>query len=539
MMRKAKGKVGITSKENKMQYFVLKTQYQYKDIAKSIPTAKWDSKRKMWKYQVSPEIFRQIVTRFNIQNGFMKDFMPYNEPKAKDIPNLKTESWKHQKLGYDFAYNNHCAMLAYDMGTGKTLIGVALARNVPDIKFTLVVCPKAVIPTWEEETINHIADDKLIPVGLLDGSVKDRTKQLKSARKYNNRIIVSINYEAIIYEPMKQYLYDNPPDMLILDESHRAKSPGGKQSWTLTHLAKRCRRRYGFTGTPMPNNCMDLYAQFRIIDPGYFGTSYDNFKYQYGFWGGYEGRQFLKPKNLEMLTDKFHKTALVAKTDEVLDLPKFIETKRYTNLNKRSMKHYDEVKDDLITMIEREKQENGVVSIDNALVKVIRLQQIVSGFVNDDDDTIHKLGDEKQKLFKDVMQDISKDERVVVFCKFHKELDDVKQLVGKNDDRHYYELSGRTNELKTWRLDRHGVLGVQYQAGSEGVSFVESKYVIYYTPTYSYGNYKQSYRRLVRPGQNRSVDAIFLIARGTIDLQVLSALERKEDAIEIIIDNLV
>ncbi|KXB05863.1 hypothetical protein AKJ51_04610, partial [candidate division MSBL1 archaeon SCGC-AAA382A20] len=502
-----------------------------------IPTAKWDSKKRVWKYRVSPEIYHKIKKRFNIGNGWMNEFLPHPNPEPIEIPNIKTEPWNHQRKGYSFALNNHCCMLAYDMGTGKTLIGVALARNLPDVKFTLVVCPKAVIPTWEEETKKHIADNELTPLGLYDGSVAERMEALKSYRNRGGRLIASINYEAIINKSLKDHLYDNPPDMLILDESHRAKSPGGKQSWMLTHLAKRVRRRYGLTGTPIPNNVMDLYAQFRIIDPGVFGTSFDNYKYKYGVWGGFEGRQFLKPKNQDLLKKKFHKSALVVKTDDVLDLPDLIETKRYCTLDNTSVKHYNEIKNKLITMLEKEKQVDGIVSIDNALVKIIRMQQIVSGFIKDDDGNIHDLNNIKQKLFKDVLMDLPK-EQLVVFCRFHEDMDKVKEVI-KDNDRNYYELSGRMDNRNEWNNDEQGVLGVQYQAGSEGVEFTASRYVIYYTPTYSYGQYKQSYRRLLRPGQNDNVEAIFLLARSSIDLQVIQALQRKENAVEYIVNEFV
>lgn len=542
--------IGISSKDEEFQRVYVKFDYSKQAVSKSksIPTAKYHKKLKMWSFRVAPEIFKIINEKFEVPSSFMDELMPYREPKPTEIPNLteETEQWQHQNIAYDFMMNNYCCILAYDMGTGKTLIGSAVARDLAGVNFTLVVCPKSVIPTWEEQVKKHLKGN-LQAKGLMNGAVDKRTEKIKELRENHENVLVSINYDAILNDKFKDYMYNNAPDMMILDEVHNAKAPGGKQSWMLTHLAKRIRHRYGLTGTPMPNNILDLYAQFRIIDPGYFGTSYSRFKQTYGIFknfGNYDKFVKADPHNKDMLMDKFHQAALVAKTDDVHDLPDLVISKRYCTLPSDAMNHHSNIKNELVTMIEEAKDATdsdervkNILSIENALVKVTRLQQLTSGFLKDDDDKVHSIHKEKQNLVEEILNDVDKNEKVVIFCRFRREFDAIKKVTDKTD-RFYFELSGQYNQIDQFKQTQDpSILAVQYQSGSEGIDLTESHYVIYYSPTYSYGQFKQSYRRLLRPGQDKSVEAIFLIAQNTIDERVLQALNNKKNAIDEIINN--
>ena len=66
---------------------------------------------------------------------------------------------------------------------------------------------------------------------------------------------------------------------------------------------------------------------------------------------------------------------------------------------------------------------DGTVTAANAMVKLLRLQQVTGGCVPTDDGTTHRVDSGKQKLLADTLEDIGKDEPVVVFCRFHADLD--------------------------------------------------------------------------------------------------------------------
>ena len=101
------------------------------------------------------------------------------------------------------------------------------------------------------------------------------------------------------------------------------------------------------------------------------------------------------------------------------------------------------------------------------------------------------------------------------------------------------ELSGRRNELDEWQQgDGPEVIAVQIQAGGLGIDLTRARYSIFYSLGYSLGDYEQALARVHRPGQNRKVTHLHLVAPGTVDEHVYDALEQKRDVVEFVIDTL-
>jgi len=175
---------------------------------------------------------------------------------------------------------------------------------------------------------------------------------------------------------------------------------------------------------------------------------------------------------------------------------------------------------------------DGFVTVNNALTKLIKLQQVTSGYVRDDDGIDRHVGDSKKQLLAEVLSDLPKDEPVVVFCRFTHDLDAVHE-VAKADGRKSFELSGRRRELEEWTNSGGGeVLAVQLKAGGEGVAMYRARYAIDYSLSFSLGEYNQTRSRLQRPEQTRQVISIALVAAGTVDEKIYKALKQKEKVIE-------
>ena len=71
------------------------------------------------------------------------------------------------------------------------------------------------------------------------------------------------------------------------------KSPGSRVSLYCTALGKRVPYRMALTGTPAHNSPLDVYAQYRFLDPGIFGTNFSAFRDRYAVMGGYGGYQVI------------------------------------------------------------------------------------------------------------------------------------------------------------------------------------------------------------------------------------------------------
>jgi len=122
----------------------------------------------------------------------------------------------------------------------------------------------------------------------------------------------------------------------------------------------------------------------------------------------------------------------------------------------------------------------GEVTAANALVKLLRLQQITGGFIRTDDGQDVQIDSAKMNLLRDVLEDIAPDEPVVVFCRFHKDLEAVNRVADETG-RRSLELSGRMDELKQWQAGEAPVLAVQIDSGGVGVDLTRARYSIYYS----------------------------------------------------------
>lgn len=435
--------------------------------------------------------------------------------------------WRHQTDGYNFVLSKRGAMLAMAMGTGKTKVAVDVVQYRRH-KRILVLCPLSVVPVWPAEFEKH-APAYLRAVALDSGSVEKKTSEMRGAlalaKARQQPIAIVVNYESSWREPFASAAMAAGFDIVILDESHRIKAPGGKSSRYVFRLSKVVPWKLALTGTPMPHSFLDIYAQYRSIDPTVFGTNFNAFKHQYGIWGGFNGYELKGVANKEELNRRIYSIAFrVAK--DVLDLPPELHVTRTCALGSAGQKHYQDLEKLFITEVK-----DGTVIVYNALTKLLRLQQITSGYVRLDDGTETHVDDAKYRLMADTVEDSEPEEAWVVFCRFRHDLDAVHRMASELG-RGSLELSGRRNELAAWQDGGEPILAVQIQSGGVGIDLTRARYCGYYSKGYSLGDYEQSLARVHRPGQTRPVTYYHWVVEGTVDERVMSALEKRKDVVE-------
>ncbi len=275
------------------------------------------------------------------------------------------------------------------------------------------------------------------------------------------------------------------------------------------------------------NSPLDIFAQYRALDPGVFGNNFHRFKLKYAVMGGFGGKQVLGFQNQAELTARFKSIAFQA-DKSLLDLPPFIHNYRTCELNPRTRRVYDDLDKKLFAEIEA-----GQITAANAMVKVLRLQQLTGGYLKLDDGTLEQYGTEKKELLADLLEDIPAEEPVVVFARFTADIANIKEAM-KDAKRTCGELSGHANDLKDWQDGKFNSLAVQIRSGGVGISLVRSSYCIYYSVGHSLGDYLQSLDRTHRHGQKKTVRYYHLLADGTIDQKVYRALMARKDVVEAI-----
>jgi SNF2 family DNA or RNA helicase len=436
------------------------------------------------------------------------------------------------------------------MGCGKSkcvvdLLCCDLKQRNQDLK-VLILCPLSVVPVWPHEIETHRHDFLEINVlPLAKGSVQKKTDlalgHLAGTQDSPSIKVVVINYDSAREAIFAKFSLHEYWDWVILDESHKLKSPTGKTSRYCAKLRDRASRRLCLTGTPMPRDPLDLWAQFRFLDPTIFGTSYGSFKARYAVMGGYKVHN--KPVQVVGFRDQDdlarRMDTITFRADEtVLDLPDATHTTRFFSLNEAEENAYKAMENSFV--VELKSKTGGdpqLISAGNVLVELLRLQQITCGFIQDRDAGIfERLGHTKENLLLELLEDIGT-EPVSVYCHFTEDLRAVERCAEKLG-RRYGEVSGQRKDIDgRWVGDgRAGpeVLALQIQAGGLGIDLTRARYQIYYSLSYGMGDYEQSLKRIHRPGQIKPVTYIHLVAEGTTDERVRKALRKKKSIVEAI-----
>jgi SNF2 family DNA or RNA helicase len=450
------------------------------------------------------------------------------------------------------------------MGTGKSLCVVA-ALNIARAERVLIICPSKVVGVWPREFEKHTALNR--PWHVVNGMSRNRAGKpivLPVAKRLQEMESVFfdclcrkphaavINYDALVHSPLKAWRPKKDVlDAIVFDEIHKIKAAGGTQSMWCSSVGKLAKRRLGLSGTMFPQTPLDIYGQFRALDPSIFGTNHRSFMSKYAnertesTYGGAEYKVVESLKNEEDLMTRVRTIAYEVSSD-VLDLPDRIpDVTRAGILAPEAAKLYASLESDM--WAEVATADGGAeVSVRNVLGKMLRQQQITGGSVPTDDGQVLTVGDTKAKLLAEVLEETgrvnshdphSAFEPVVVFARFRHDLKVIREVAAATG-RTYAEISGSRRdgltELGTMNPDVD-LVGVQEQSGGTGVDLTRSRFAVYYSLTFSRSDFEQSIFRLDRPGQERSVLPIHLVCAGTIDEQIYAALSARQSVIDYVL----
>lgn len=473
------------------------------------------------------------------------------------MPNykFKTEPWSHQLAALDFLFDRQVAALYTDMGTGKSKVMIDLIAN-KNFKLVLICCTHKGCGVWIEQFRRHsfMASNSVIDLSKYStvgkvGAVQDALVE-RNLKPSDESLVLVCNYEGVWRTEFANFLMRKRVsiDCVICDESHRIKSPSSKCSRFLTKLGKKVPYRYLVTGTPLAENPVDIYAQYRFLDPDVFGTRLQDFKDEYlnldiqrTMRVGFPILNAKQPyKNLDTLKYKMFECAFMARSS--LKLPKRMNIAYPFSVSERCNDLYQELnKEGILELSKGDKV--GTMAVTNILTMSLRKQQLVSGFVKVLDEqgkaSIVTVDSSRRDTLKDLLEGLSKDEPVVIFARYTKDLNNIR-AVCEELKRGYSEISGREDTEKEWQAGETAVIGVQYSSGSESVDLTRARYCIYYSLTYSLAQYEQSKKRVHRPGQTRPVVYYHLEAKLTcgksIDEVILTALRKKKDVVQYIME---
>ena len=456
---------------------------------------------------------------------------------------VKANLYKHQIRGANMALRAFGALDAktpgggfgelFEMGCGKTLTTIAVAGalyNMGKIDRVLVVAPTSVCSVWPHD-LNQFAAFPWEARVLLG----DKKKRLKALNELENwpfkalRIAV-INYESTHREGIFEALAAYKPDLIVCDESQRIKNPSAAQSKALHKLGDAAPFRMILSGTPVQNNAVDLYSQYRFLDPAVYGANFYAFKNRYCIMGGYGQHQIVGYRNMDELVEKEHSVAYRVTKEECLDLPQQTFINRYVQFTDAEQAIYEQLRKS--SFLELETGEN--VTATTILTMYLRLMQLTGGFLTADESTRPKqVNTAKLDALADIVDDYVVDagKKLVIFARFRAEIAAIENLLRLRKIQYGsiygdvpMEERGKIVEDFQTNPDTK-VFVAQIQTAGLGITLHAASTAVFYSYDYNYANYAQALARIHRIGQRFPVTYIHLVVDGSIDEKILAALE--------------
>lgn len=468
---------------------------------------------------------------------------------------VKANLYKHQIRGANMALRAFGALDAktpgggfgelFEMGCGKTLTTIAVAGalyNLGKIDRVLVVAPTSVCSVWPHD-LNQFATFPWEARVLLG----DKKKRLKALNELENwpfkalRIAV-INYESTHREGIFEALAAYKPDLIVCDESQRIKNPSAAQSKALHKLGDAAPFRMILSGTPVQNNAVDLYSQYRFLDPAVYGANFYAFKNRYCIMGGYGQHQIVGYRNMDELVEKEHSVAYRVTKEECLDLPQQTFINRYVQFTDAEQAIYEQLRKS--SFLELETGEN--VTATTILTMYLRLMQLTGGFLTADESTRPKqVNTAKLDALADIVDDYVVDagKKLVIFARFRAEIAAIENLLRLRKIQYGSIYGDVPMEERGKIVDDFQtnpdtkVFVAQIQTAGLGITLHAASTAVFYSYDYNYANYAQALARIHRIGQHLPVTYIHLVVDGSIDEKILAALENKEDMAKTVVDS--
>lgn len=429
------------------------------------------------------------------------------------------------------------------MGAGKTRTTIEIINEKNKkhgrILKTLVIAPAVVTFTWKKEfaAYSNIKNEHVL---VLHGTGAERLKQLERTPNY---FVVVCNYETLLMDKVFEALRSWGPEITVGDESQRLKNPRAQRTKRAIAVSQTSKYRYILSGTPILVNQADLFSQFMFLDHGKtLGKNFFTFR---NLWFT-DKNQALRQKNKlvtwpewvpkkskeEEFQKKIMSLSMSVKKSECMDLPPYIQQTIEVGMTKEQERAYKQMRDDYIAFIG-----SKAFTAQLAITKAMRLAQITSGFLMNEEGKIHSFENTpKEKALLELIEDSSG--KVVVWAHWRANQASIGRLLTKAGIE-FRELLGNSSAVERQRAlqdfsdkpDVRVMLASQ-MAGGVGISLVAANKAIYYSRGFSFEADSQSAARTYRGGSaelHQKVYRIDLCVPGTIDQATIEALAKKED----------
>lgn len=432
----------------------------------------------------------------------------------------------YQEYAVNYIKNNDVTAILLDMGLGKTVISLSAIADLLfdsfDVHKVLVIGPLRVardswpmeIAKWEH--LNHLT------YAVAIGTLQDRKNALAK-----NADITVINRENVDWLVESGH-FDF--DMVVIDELSSFKNHTAKRFKALMSVRPKIKRIVGLTGTPSSNGLMDLWSEFKLLDMGErLGRFITHYRSAYFMPDKRNGEIIYsykpRPNAEEEIYAKISDITISMKCTDHLKMPELISNKYEVTLSDDEKKRYAELKNDLIIDL------NGSeVIASNAAALSNKLCQLSNGAIYDENKNIVEFHNKKLDALEDIIESANGNPLLVAYWFKH----DLERIKKRFDVR---EIKA-SQDIVDWNAGKIPVAVIHPASAGHGLNLQKGgSTLVWFGLTWSLELYQQTNARLWRQGQTSGTVVIeHIVAKGTIDEQILKALGKKEVTQNALID---
>ena len=435
---------------------------------------------------------------------------------------------EYQTYATNFILEHPVAAVLLEMGLGKSVITLTaiyeLMLNRFEVQKVLVIAPLRVArDTWpaEIEKWEHLTG---LTYSVAIGTEAERFAALRSPAH-----LYLINRENVDWLIIKSGIpFDF--DMVVIDELSSFKSHAAKRFKSLLKVRPTVKRMVGLTGTPSSNGLMDLWAEFRILDMGQrLGRYITHYRNNF-FVPDKRNQQMVfsykpKPGAEDAIYRLISDITISMKSADFLKMPECIINEVPVALSEKEWSVYQALKEDMVVDLKDEE-----IDAVNAAALSGKLLQMANGAVYNEEKEVIHIHDRKLDALEDLIEGAN-GKPVLVAYWYNHDLQRIKERFSVREIK-------TSQDIKDWNNGNIPVAVIHPASAGHGLNIqFGGSPIIWFGPVWSLELYQQTNARLWRQGQKSTVVIHHIIAKDTIDEDVMKALRKKEKIQSALIDS--
>ena len=407
----------------------------------------------------------------------------------------------------------HCrALLADDMGLGKSLQAITVLRRTK--AFPAVICVPAFLK------YNWVAELRKFAPELSFFICSGQTPKIP--RKPFD--IYIINYDILKFWAVK--FLAMKINFLVFDESHFVKNKSAQRTKAALKLSQRTDKVLLMTGTPIENRPVEIFFQIALINPNIFPNWLKFAKRYNSCRRTMFGWQMGKAKNTKELNEILLNSCMIRrrKEDVLTELPPIVRQVIPLEIDNRQ--EYNEAEGDIIQWL-----------ADNTDLNIQKAKKVEAQIRLDKLKFISAMG--KLDQIAEWIKNESENQKLVVFC-YHKKV--LEALNQKLENHILFDSEVKTDSrqklVESFQNDENRrVFLTTLRVGGIGLTLTASHTTVFVQLDWNPGLHNRAEDRVHRIGQTAdSVNAIYFIAKDTVEEKILGLIDGKRSDIRKVID---